>query len=376
MERRASRRASARNLVVERAVHRAIDRIDYFLSGGELSLPSAEHRRGCEDLLERQRASVRVSAMFFIFYWLEDENWDRDHLPAGLRGQYGDKFLSEELNRRHITLHDNITAFAENLGWKGDVGQVRLATDSHFRNFLAVVGNASPDERGKIGDFFAYKFAESRRESQPLPPVGPDVLTFVRAKVLFYKLLETPSEGHIPQFLVAALLHEFRRRHAIEVITHHPHAADAYDETAGDIEEKQEGRLVRAYEVTMRPDWQHRISGFQRKMDRFGLSKYIIIASGINDDEHWAVPARMALSIEPHERDIAVVDIHDIINFLAAELTPLELRSAVNMGFEYLSNPRLSGREDLKDAYREVVREWLDTASQAMTGSTHGQSAP
>jgi hypothetical protein len=329
---------AARNTQVEEAVTRAVERIDHFLSGGKLALPTTPHRRACEELLDKQRASVKVAALFLMFYWLIDRDWDRDAVPVGTRGTYGDKRLSEELTRRHITLHDNITAFGENLGWKGNVRNVSLARDPRFNAFLAAVADATPAERAKIADYLAQRFAESRRESPPLPPVSPNVLTFMRAKALFYQLLEVPSEGHIQQFLVAALLSEYRTRHSIEVVTHHPHAADTYDDTAGDIEEYQEERLLRAYEVTVRPDWQNRISNFQRKMDRFGLSKYIIIAEGINTDEQWAVPARMALALAPYGRDIAVVDIRDVLNFLAAELTPTELRAAVNRAYEYLSD--------------------------------------
>ncbi len=359
---------AARNLQVEEAVTHALERIDHFFSGGEVVLPAAPHRRACEDLLEGQRASVKVAAMFLMFYWLREEGWDRDSVPVGTRGTYGDKRLSEELTLRHITLHDNITAFAENLGWKGNVRNVRLSRDPRFNDFLASVADAKPQERARIADFFAQRFAESRRESPPLPPVGPDVLTFVRAKALFYALLETPSEGHIQQFLVVGLLHEYRRRHAIEVVTHHPHAADTYDDTAGDIEEFHEGHLLRAYEVTVRPDWQNRISNFQRKMDRCGLTKYVLLAAGINDDDQWAVPARMALSLEAYGRDIAVVDIRDVLNFLAAELTPRELRAAVNRTYEYLSDPKLCGRDDFKALYREAVRGWLDTVHEATGG--------
>jgi hypothetical protein len=297
--------------------------------------------------------------MFFMFYWVEDESWDRNSLPKGIRGQYGDKLLSNQLSQRHITLHDNITAFAENLGWKGNVGAVRLRNDPHFKQFLVAVRNASPQERTRIADYFASRFAESRVEMVPLPPVGPNVLTFVRAKLLFHRLLSTQSEGFIQQFLIAGLLHEYRRRHSIEVKTRHPHAADSSDDAAGDIEEFLEGRLIRAYDVTVRPDWQHRLSSFQSKMDKFGLSKYVIVASGVNDGDQWGQPANMALSLEPYGRDIAVVDINDVANFLAAELTPAELRAAVNKAFDYLSNRSL-GREDYQHLFSNVVSDWLD----------------
>ncbi len=353
--------------MVEAAVNKALERVDAFIGGEKVSLPQPTHRRACEELLEHKANSVKTATLFLMFFWLEDPTWDRNSVPVGSRGKYGDKKLCEELTNRSITLHGPITAYAENLGWKGNIRSknIRLLEDDRFRDFLEKVADAHDDmeEIGKIADCMAERFAESKREATLLPPVGSDVLTFVRAKVLFHQLLAIHSEGHIQQFLIAALLHEYRRRYSIEITTQHPHAADRYGKTAGDIEERQDGRLVRAYEVTVRDDWKHRISNFKDKMDRFGMSKYVIIAAGINADNEWKVPATMALNVEPYGRDIAVVDMHDVVNFLAAELTPQELRAAVNKGFAYLSDRKLSGRADFKALYTNAVRDWLDEAT-------------
>jgi hypothetical protein len=322
---------SRRNMKVEEAVNKALERIDCFISGDEVALPLPKHRRACETLLDMQAASVKTAALFLLFYWVVEPDWDCESVPIGTRGTFGDKRLCEELANRNITLHGAITAYAENLGWKGNVRNVRLSGDPRFKEFLAGIGDArgNPKEVSKIADLLAQRFAESKRETTPLPPVGPEVLTFVRAKLLFHRLLALHSEGHIQQFLIAALLHEYRRRDVIEVKTHHPHAADKYDDTAGDIEEWRDGSLLRAYEVTVRDDWKNRISRFRSKIDQFGLAKYVIVAAGINQDEEWKVPATMALKLEPYGRDIAVVDITDVVNFLAAELTPVQLRAAL-----------------------------------------------
>ncbi len=361
-----------RNQSVENAVLKAIARIDDFIGGERLELPSPTHRRACEDLLAsatqeqkkgRKRGSRRTAALFFSFYRIEEPAWNFDSLPTGVRGKYGDKFLCENLSLRNITLHDTITAFAENLGWKSNIkaGNVHLQADDRFSGFLKTISGADASEQQLVANYMAQQFAASRVEIQPLPPVGTDVLTFVRAKVLFYQLIDLPSEGHIQQFFIAALLSIYRRRTSVEVRTHHPHAADKYDGTAGDIEEWRDGELLRAYEVTVRDDWKNRISNFKEKMDRFSLHKYLIIAKGINDDPHWSEPANLALNFEPYGRDIAVVDIRDLINFLAAELSPEELRQAVNRGYDLLSDRKLSGREEFRVEYREAVRDWLDT---------------
>jgi hypothetical protein len=371
---------SLRNVVVEAAVNKALERVDAFISGGQVALPTPPHRRACEELLDTQAGSVRTAVLFLTFYWQEDRSWDVNRVPPGARGKYGDKKLCEELTKRNVTLHGPIVAYGENLGWKGNVRNdtIRLRQDSKFKDFIAKVDDArnDPQELGRIADFLAQRFAESKREPTPLPPVGRDVLTFVRAKILFHSLVTIPSEGHVQQFLIAALLHEYRRRHSIEITTHHPHAADKYDDTAGDIEEWREGQLVRAYEVTVRDDWKNRISQFKAKMDRFSLSKYVIIAGGVNADEDWKVPATMALKLEPYGRDIAVVDIDDVLHFLAAELSPTELRAAVNQAHVYLTDRKLSGRSDFIEAYVGTVRDWLDAAPvPAEKGGADGTQA-
>lgn len=349
-----------RNVVIESAITRALRRIDEFVTGAELTPPTAAHMQACDQLLGRARAgSAKAAALALFFYWLEDVSWNGRNVPVGLRGKYGDLLLSEGLAQRRVTMHDNVAGFGQNLGWKGNVRGARVDTTPSLNPFFTAIRDADRVERIRIADYLAYRFAESRRESALLPPVGADVLRFARAKVLFHQLIAVPAGGSIQQFLIAALLHEMRGRHGTEVRTHHPHAADAYDRTAGDIEEFHGGGLIRAYEVTMRADWKSRISGLKAKMDRHGLRKYVVIAWGINDDETFAEPAKAVLALEPFGRDIAVIDIRDAVNFFAAELATEELRRAVNKAFEYLST--LSGREEYMEAYRATVRDWLDT---------------
>lgn len=349
----------------------ALERIDSFINGERVVLPSKEYRRAAEVLLDKQSASVRTATLYLLYYWVCDPDWDVNSIPVGTRGEYGDKLFCEELSLRNITLFGTITAYAENLGWKGNVKNARLENDPRFNGFFEAVSDAKddPDEVRKIADFFASRFADSKVEPTPLPPVGADVITFVRAKMLFHSLLALESEGHVQQFLVAALLSEYRRRHGLVIKTHHPHASDKYDGTAGDIEEYHEDRLVRAYEVTVRDDWRNRVSNFKSKMDRFSLPKYVIIAADVNTDPEWSVPAKMALKLDKYERDIAVVDITDVLNFLAVELIPVELRAAVNKGYEFLSDRKLCGREDIKEKYRESVRDWLDAVTDDKSGT-------
>ncbi len=165
------------------------------------------------------------------------------------------------------------------------------------------------------------------------------------------------------QFLLAALFEQARTGTGIEIRTHHPHAADKYDRAAGDIEEWLEGSLHRAYEVTVRPDWMNRISGLKAKMDEHGLQKYVVIASNVNEDDEWAEPASLALKLDSYGRDIAVVDITDVVNWMAATLSARELRTAVNRVQELLIYPGRS-RPDIMVKYKQAVEQWLDDVSQ------------
>ena len=63
---------------------------------------------------------------------------------------------------------------------------------------------------------------------------------------------------------------------------------------------------MRAYEVTVRPDWKNRVGDFRKKMDTANLRKYTIIASGVNCDHDLAEPADMIRFLAPYGRDIVM----------------------------------------------------------------------
>ena len=350
-----------RNVNVEKAVRLVIQRVDEFSADRRLeAVPAHETRAMCDKQLAHGSNSVRLASLFLTAYSVIDRRWSMKRVPTGLRGQYGDKLLAEEMTRRHVTLHNNITAFGENLGWKGNVSNVDLSSDPRFSDYLALLRSLDGESRQQILDYAAALTADSIRVAKALPPVGPGVLTFAKAKKLLLCLLEIPSEGHVQQFLVSALLFVHRKRYGARIETHHPHASDISDEAAGDIEEFLEDQLTAAYEVTARPDWKNRLSDFRAKMDKHGLSKYVIIARAVNSDEQLASPDSLINFLLPLERDIAVVDIQDVALVFAAELRAAELREAVNKAYEYLSSPTKCGRRDIQDAFSSCVENWLD----------------
>jgi hypothetical protein len=355
---------NGRNKRVEDAVEAALGALDHFLEGGRLSrLSSGSMRHTLDAQLAHKSNSVRLASLFFTFYAVAEPLWDCSTIPTGIRGKWGDKRLATEFNLRHITLHNEITAFGENLGWKGNVSAARLKGDARFDRLMVALKNADLQERAAASEYMAVQFAATQRLIAPLPPVGDDVLTYARARMLLINLINIPSEGNIPQFLIAGLLHVHRSRFGHEIKTHHVHASDKFDDTYGDIEEFRDGALISAYEVTVRPDWKNRVTDFRAKMDAARLTKYVIFASNINSDEELAIPAKMLGFLEPYGRDIAVVDIIDAIHVFAAELTARELRDAVNQTHSYLSSPKLCGRADIIDKYAAAVSDWLDGVS-------------
>jgi len=235
--------------------------------------------------------------------------------------------------------------------------------DDRFKDFIKEVQRADEMQRRAALSYFAGKFADSIRVQQPLPKLAPDVFTFAKARTLLADLSARPTQGHIQQFIVAALLQAHRSRFGHEIRTHHPHASDAYDAAAGDVEEFRGTYLVAAYEVTVRDDWKNRLQDFRHKMITHRLDKYWIIASDVYGDEDLDDPSRMLAFLGPTEADLAVVDLRAFIDVFVAELSANDLRGVVNRVYEDLTNPKLSNRPDFIDDYRRHVGAWLDSLS-------------
>lgn len=355
------KKRTLRNIYVEKAVNSILDTVDSFIQGTHLEkLPKAETREKLKIFFERNGGSVRVASLFFLAYSLEDSNWDKKSIPIGMRGKYGDKLLSAELTIRHVTFHKNITSFGENLGTKGNVRNFDLSKDPRFSDFIDYLSLPS-EERKSIFKYICSSLVETRIIPKALPKLPANYLTYSKAVSLFTELNSIRSEGHIQQFLVAAILYHHRIRYGIEIITHHPHASDKYDQTFGDIEELLDGQIVNAYEVTVRPDWKNRLPDLRKKMIDAGLQKYILIASNINSDEELCNPKALVDFTVKAGFDLAIVDLSDFIKVFCAELRAHEIRNVLNTCYEYLLNQKLCGRHDLITAYKKKVDEWLDS---------------
>lgn len=352
-----------RNQAVEEAVDLLINLVDRLSAGEAVAAPAPSSLKGVFDTaLALHGGSVRLASAFFVAYSLTDTSWDYASVPVGVRGGSGDKKLAAALTERHVTFHKSITAFGENLGWKGNVRKFDLSSDSRFASFLSALKQLSAAKRKLLLGHVAWVLHSSRVVPQALPALPGNYLSYARSLDLCEKLIAVPSEGHIQQFLVAAFLEVHRRRFSHRIVTHHPHASDKFDGTKGDIEEFRDYDLVAAYEVTVRNDWKNRLPDFGKKVSEGNLSKYVIFAAGVNADPLLS-PAERLLSFAPKlPFDLAVVDLHDFFTVFCAELSRSELGEAFNRAHEILCEPRLSGQPDFIARYRAAMDSWIDLA--------------
>ncbi len=351
-----------RNVHVQEAVDLLIDLVDKLSEGEALGRPTPRALKQIfDDHIEDHGGSVRLACAFLAAYSLTDKDWDFNSVPTGTRGKHGDKRLASELTFRHVTLHNSITAFGENLGWKGNVRNFQLSSDSRFSDFLNKIKALDAEERRSLVHHIAWSFHESRISPKALPKLPSSYLSYARSLALCETLLRIPSEGHAQQFLVAAFLEIHRRRLGNRIVTHHPHASDKFDGTTGDIEEFRDCKLVAAYEVTVRDDWKNRLTDFGSKVAEAKLPKYIIFASNIRSDPELYPASNLVNFVERLHFDLAIVDLTDFFSVFCAELQREEIEQGINRAYELLSDPRLCGRADLISKFRDATDRWLES---------------
>jgi hypothetical protein len=355
-------RSRERNVNVEKAVDTIIRLVDKLSLGEALGDPAPDNIKSLfDDHAAKHKGSARLAAVFLLAYSLMDDVWDFKSVPTGTRGEYGDKKLAAALTDRHVTFHNAITAYGENLGWKGNVRNFDLSKDGRFWPFLSKLQQLTNLQRSLLLNHAAWRLFDSRIVPKALPPLPSNYLSYAKSLYLCEKLLNIPSEGHIQQFLVAAFLQVHRRRYGHQISTHHPHASDKFDGTLGDIEEFRDEYLVAAYEVTVRPDWKNRLPDFGKKVEAGKLPKYVIFASDVRADRDLCPAEHLVKFVGRLPYDLAVIDLKDFFSVFCAELSQPELGQAFNTAYQFLCEPALSGRHDFQQAFLSVTGEWMES---------------
>lgn len=349
-----------RNVKVEAAVEHIVSELDKLIKGEAMDGAVPKKIQSIfSAAIKDARGSVRLANIFFIAYALDCEDWNFEAIPVGIRGTHGDKKLAAALTTRHVHFHMSVTAFGENLGWKGNVRNFNLKNDSRFNSFMEELKSLSRVEKTQLFSHAIWELFQTRAVPKALPKLPARYLTYSRALALCEDLVALQTEGHVQQFLVAAFLAIHRGRVGNAVKTHHPHASDTFDNTCGDIEEFRNDELVAAYEVTVRNDWKNRLPDFHSKMAKGRLSKYVIIASNVHSDAQLSSAKKLLEFTGAVEFDLAIVDIRDFFCVFCAELSRDEISLAINLTFEFLMRQDLCGRREIQDKFRTVINLWM-----------------
>ena len=301
--------------------------------------------------------SDKPALLFFLAYKAENTNWKFSNVPKGWRP--GDKILCSRLTEMGLTLHGNITAYAENMGIKGDAPGYNLFRRKRLGECLKFLSDHNR-QVGQALKYIAWRFRCSYRQQPEMVKLAPTDLTYTRALNKASQVLLEESGGHFPQFIVASLLRAFHEQWETgrRVTTHHPHAADKSDRFAGDIEEIDEtGQVLDAYEVTVRPDWKNRRQDLIKKMRKFSLSRYTVICRINPTDLDLSTPAALHKYMSPLGLDIAVVDIQSFTESCLASLTRERRADVFQYMEEYVRDSDLCGVPALIDKVAKILQE-------------------
>lgn len=186
-----------RNVSIESSVEMILSKLDALISGSTLGAPASSQIRGIySSQIDANGGSVRIASIFFVAYSIAEPTWNYQDVPVGVRGVHGDKRLAGALTERYVSLHKNITAFGENLGWKGNVRSFNLSTDRRFSSYLATMSTLSLAQREALLNHAIWQLAESRVVPKALPPLPSNYLSFARCLDLCEKILKAFRRPH------------------------------------------------------------------------------------------------------------------------------------------------------------------------------------
>jgi hypothetical protein len=329
----------------------ALDRIDSFKVGSPPPAIDKDLRAAIDAMMGRANKSDRPALLFLAAYKHLHPEHDADDVPSGWRPV--DKNLCVALTERGLTLHGNITSYAENMGIKGQASSFSLFSRKPLGDILKMM-QANKNAKAVL-DYVAWLFAQSYREEAEPVDLGKGYLTFIRAEQVCLELLGKPTQGHIQQFLIAALLTAYHSDPGWEVRTHHPHGSDKSDKTAGDVEVFDDSeKLVEAYEVTVRPDWKNRKADLRAKAEANRPAAYILVCERTGDPDLEA-PENLESFMTSVGGDIAVIDIRAFVSVLLVQLDSEGRKRALQTLQALVRDKDLCGVPDYIDLVDQIL---------------------
>ena len=338
------------------AVTRALAQIDAGRAEASKSLSTAARKVLNAVLDSKRNASDKAALLYLLAYKLEVPDWNLRRVPPGWRP--ADKVLAAGLTERGLTLHSNITSFAENMGIKGNASEYDFFKQ---RPRLGPALEHFDRHANEVPAAFAYvaqRFKESYHAPVQISSPGPDELVYTAALDIANRLIAANSGGHLPQFLVAGILKAFHRQFntAFDVRTYHPNASDQSGHAAGDIEVvNAAGEVVAGFEVTVRPDWKNRRPDLVKKMRAFGLRSYNVVCLIAAEDPDLGDPARLHRYVKELGQDIAVADIRAFVAIMLQSLDREHRKIAFGYVEEYVRDPRLCGIPGIVEEFKSIM---------------------
>lgn len=180
--------------------------------------------------------------------------------------------------------------------------------------------------------YLASSIAATARALPELPALDTPRLTFGRIFALVDEMLNRPSGGAHEQLLFAAFLGAWRQQVDLPgfVETKHINAADAAAGTAADIQVKQGGQVMEAYEVTSE-QIDSKISQASRTLRHHDLPRINVLAKRVGK-----LTAQELKSLLPSDADISALDIREEIRSLVAALDKPHRRQALEALYRLL----------------------------------------
>jgi len=173
--------------------------------------------------------------------------------------------------------------------------------------------------------YLAAGVAATARDLPSLRKINTPRLTFANVFGLLDALLAMPSGGAHQQYIFAALLEAYLQQLGQPgvVETKNINASDASAGTAADVQHKQGGQVIEAYELTAN-DWRTKIHPARATLAARDLSRIHVLGSLVQQDSGDQVANDL-----PADADVSVLDVREEVRSLVARLDKFHRRAAL-----------------------------------------------
>ncbi|MCY4189182.1 MAG: restriction endonuclease, SacI family [Bryobacterales bacterium] len=334
---------------------------------GESSLSCDSELKACLDALFEPSITqaFREALLGCTLARLDDLDNDarRPYVQHG-KGAYSGRSLDEKVVNPYL-IEQRIPAskgpflsvFRRSVGFNEETGR-GIRDREAFARFLDVVQRinaANETDLDQILALLAYRFLVLR-EVTTIRLSKLRRISHEQYAELIHNLLETPSGGRFPMFLVEAVFHAIRESFDLdwEILAQGINVADGPTGATGDIEIRSQGRTVLAAEVTERVVDKHRVRAtFETKIAVAEVHDYLFLVK-VSPQAEARIQARQYFS-QGHEVNFA-----DIKTYILAALLSVGAKGRQSF------NRVLTSRIDAPDVPAALKVAWNEHI-QALT---------